>query len=594
MKELLYLNKYFLKYKWHLLLGIIFVIASALFNVMPAQLVRKSFNLITEQLKEYYKLKGTNKEISFLETFDYHILKYSLLILGMALIKGIFLFFKRQTLIVMSRLIENDLKNEIYQHYQTLSFSFYKQNNTGDLMNRISEDVSKVRMYIGPAIMYGLDLVAIFVIVITCMLTVSVKLTVCVLAPLPILSLMIYLVSSTMEKRSTLIQKSLSALSTFTQEAFSGIRVIKAYVRENDSNQKMIFESENYREQTLSLTRVQAFFQPLMLGMIGLSVILVVFVGGNEVIEGRLDVGVIAEFIMYVYLLTWPVTSLGWTTSLVQRAAASQKRINEFLRINSSLPNKTQIETEQINGEIIFQNVSLTYSDSGINALKNVSFHIPAGSSLGVLGTTGSGKSTLANLITRMYDTSEGEILFDGKLIKNFDIRVIRKNIGYVPQDGFLFSDTIRNNIAFGRDEISESELVRVATLADLHQNVLNFPDGYDTILGERGITLSGGQKQRVSIARAIAVEPTVLLLDDCLSAVDTKTENTILNNLKQVMKNRTSVIISHRVSSVKLCENIIVLHEGEIVEQGSHDQLIQKQGEYFNLYQKQSEGSIE
>lgn len=576
------------------MLGIIFVIASALFNVMPAQLVRKSFNLITEQLKEYYKLKGTDKEISFLETFDYHILKYSLLILGMALIKGIFLFFKRQTLIVMSRLIENDLKNEIYQHYQTLSFSFYKQNNTGDLMNRISEDVSKVRMYIGPAIMYGLDLVAIFVIVITCMLTVSVKLTVCVLAPLPILSLMIYLVSSTMEKRSTLIQKSLSALSTFTQEAFSGIRVIKAYVRENDSHQKMIFESENYREQTLSLTRVQAFFQPLMLGMIGLSVILVVFVGGNEVIEGRLDVGVIAEFIMYVYLLTWPVTSLGWTTSLVQRAAASQKRINEFLRINSSLPNKPQIETEQINGEITFQNVSLTYSDSGINALKNVSFHIPAGSSLGVLGTTGSGKSTLANLITRMYDTSEGEILFDGKLIKDFDIRVIRKNIGYVPQDGFLFSDTIRNNIAFGRDEISESELVRVATLADLHQNVLNFPDGYDTILGERGITLSGGQKQRVSIARAIAVEPTVLLLDDCLSAVDTKTENTILNNLKQVMKNRTSVIISHRVSSVKLCENIIVLHEGEIVEQGSHEQLIQKQGEYFNLYQKQSEGSIE
>ncbi|MEY5046788.1 MAG: hypothetical protein RLZZ175_147 [Bacteroidota bacterium] len=594
MKELLYLNKYFLKYKWHLLLGIIFVIASALFNVMPAQLVRKSFNLITEQLKEYYKLKGTDKEIYFLETFDYHILKYSLLILGMALIKGIFLFFKRQTLIVMSRLIENDLKNEIYQHYQTLSFSFYKQNNTGDLMNRISEDVSKVRMYIGPAIMYGLDLVAIFVIVITCMLTVSVKLTVCVLAPLPILSLMIYLVSSTMEKRSTLIQKSLSALSTFTQEAFSGIRVIKAYVRENDSHQKMIFESENYREQTLSLTRVQAFFQPLMLGMIGLSVILVVFVGGNEVIEGRLDVGVIAEFIMYVYLLTWPVTSLGWTTSLVQRAAASQKRINEFLRINSSLPNKPQIETEQINGEITFQNVSLTYSDSGINALKNVSFNIPAGSSLGVLGTTGSGKSTLANLITRMYDTSEGKILFDGKLIKDFDIRVIRKNIGYVPQDGFLFSDTIRNNIAFGRDEISESELVRVATLADLHQNVLNFPDGYDTILGERGITLSGGQKQRVSIARAIAVEPTVLLLDDCLSAVDTKTENTILNNLKQVMINRTSVIISHRVSSVKLCENIIVLHEGEIVEQGSHEQLMQKQGEYFNLYQKQSEGSIE
>lgn len=581
MKELAYLNKYLYKYKYRLILGTIFVIISNLFAIIPAQIVRKAL--------DYIQKTSTENNLKHIDLLDFAILKFGLLILAMALLKGLFLFFMRQTIIVMSRLIEFDLKNEIYQHYQTLPLSFYRQNNTGDLMARISEDVGKVRMYLGPAIMYGLNLFFLAILVVYSMLSVNSKLTLIVLCPLPFLSILIYIVSNTIEKKSTQIQKSLSNLSSFTQEAFSGIRVLKAFVRENDSKLKMEAEAENYRSKQLALTKVQAFFQPLVLAMIGLSTILTVYIGGIEVNKGNITIGVIAEFIMYVFMLTWPVTSLGWTTSLVQRASASQKRINEFLNIKSEIVSKEN-STATIQGQINFNNVSLTYSDSGIKAIKNISFSIESQKSLGILGTTGSGKSTIANLITRMYDVDQGEILIDGKNIKSFSPNHLRSNIGYVPQDVFLFSDTIKNNIAFGKKEINNEEIETAAKKADLYENVMAFPEQFETIVGERGITLSGGQKQRVSIARALIIDPKILILDDCLSAVDTKTENTILQSINSAMKQRTTVIISHRVSSVKLADKIIVLDKGEIVEEGSHDELIALNSVYKSIFSKQLE----
>lgn len=584
MKELAYLNKYLFKYKYRLLLGVVFVVISNLFAIIPAQIVREALDHIQTTSK-------ANNHTT-IDIFDSAIVKFGLMILAMALLKGLFMFFKRQTIIVMSRKIEFDLKNEIYAHYQTLPLSFYRQNNTGDLMARISEDVGKVRMYLGPAIMYGLDFVALLVLVVSYMLSVNSTLTIWVLTPLPFLSITIYLISNKIEKKSTQIQKSLSNLSTFTQEAFSGIRVIKAYVREKDSLEKMTTEAEEYRAKQLSLTRIQSFFQPLVLGMIGLSTILTVYIGGIQVSEGKISIGVIAEFIMYVFMLTWPVTSLGWTTSLVQRAAASQKRINEFLSTQTTIVSNKNL-TSPINGNIEFTNVSLTYPDSGIQAIKNISFQIEAGKSLGILGTTGSGKSTIANLINRMYDADSGLICIDNINIKDYSPNYLRSNIGYVPQDVFLFSDSIKNNIAFGKDNINENEVNEAAKQADLYDNIMAFPEQFETIVGERGITLSGGQKQRVSIARALITNPQILILDDCLSAVDTKTENTILQSLKQVIEKRTSVIISHRVSSVKLADKIIVLDKGEIVESGSHAELMSLNKVYKSLYDKQLEQEI-
>ena len=581
MKELAYLNKYLFNYKYRLILGFIFVIITNLFAIMPAQIVREALDYIQTNST----LQGRNP----IKLLDFTILKFGLLILLMALLKGLFLFFMRQTIIVMSRLIEFDLKNEIYQHYQTLPLSFYRQNNTGDLMARISEDVGKVRMYLGPAIMYGINLIVIAILVISYMFSVNAELALYVLTPLPILSFLIYLVSNTIEKRASAIQKKLSNLSTFTQEAFSGIRVLKAFVREEDSKNKLAEEAIGYREKQLSLTKVQAIFQPLVLAMIGLSTILTVYIGGIQVNQGKVSIGVIAEFIMYVYMLTWPVTSLGWTTSLVQRAAASQKRINEFLKTKTSIVS-TENSTQEIAGKIEFKNVSLTYTDSGIQAIKAISFEIAAGQSLGILGTTGSGKSTIANLINRMYDADSGEILIDQKNIKDFSPHHLRANIGYVPQDVFLFSDTIQNNIAFGKKQFSKTEIELTAKKADLYDNIMAFPEQFDTIVGERGITLSGGQKQRVSIARALIINPKILLLDDALSAVDTKTENTILKCIEEEMTNRTTVIVSHRVSSVKLCHKIIVLDKGEIIEAGSHEALMALNGTYKTLFIKQLE----
>lgn len=587
MKELRYLNKYLLKYKWHLILGTIFVIISNIFQIVPAQLVRNSIDLVIDNISIYQALNQAPLQENFFKVFAFGILIYAGLILLMAFLRGIFLYFVRQTIIVMSRHVEYDLKNEIFEHYQSLPLGFYRRNNTGDLMNRISEDVGRVRMYLGPAIMYGLQLITLFIMLIPIMFTISVELTWYAISPLPLLSLSIFLVNNAIERRSEQIQKSQSKLSTFVQEAFSGIRVIKSFNREHDSARKFAEESDRYKKQSMRLTRVQALFFPLIMGLIGLSTILTVYAGSTEVINGNLTLGNIAEFIIYVNLLTWPVTSLGWTTSLVQRAEASQKRINEFLRVKSDLLSEKNLERE-IQGKIEFRNVSFVYPDTGIQALKNVSFVVNPGESLAIIGATGSGKSTISNLISRLYDVSEGQVLIDDIPIKHYNLTSLRSQIGYVPQDVFLFSDTIFNNIAFGLKDPDKEKVIQASKDADVYDNIIHFPQGFETRVGERGISLSGGQKQRVSIARAVVRDPQILMLDDALSAVDTKTENNILNSMKRIMQNRTTIIISHRVSSAKLASKIIVLDDGKVVEEGTHASLIAREGLYRELYEKQ------
>ena len=587
MKELSYLNKYLFKYKYRLVLGVLFVIISNIFAIIPAWLVRYSIDLISGNIKLYRSFHGMDLQNFLYSDFLAGIFIMAALILLMALLRGVFLFLMRQTIIVMSRLIEFDLKNEIYQQYQSLPLSFYRKNNTGDLMARISEDVSRVRMYVGPAIMYSINLMTLFLLVIPYMFSVNVKLSLYALIPLPILSLSIYFVNTIINKRSEEIQKSLSNLSTFVQEAFSGIRVLKAFVREEDSINEFTKASNDYKQKSLNLTFVNALFFPLIMSLIGLSVILTVFVGGAEVINGTITTGNIAEFIIYVNMLTWPVAALGWVTSIIQRAAASQKRINEFLTIENDIVSDKDLDIP-LEGNITFENVDFVYPDSGIQALKGVSFEIKAGQSIGIIGTTGSGKSTIANLLCRMYDVSDGNIKIDAHDIQDLNIKSLRNQIGYVPQDVFLFSDTISNNISFGSVNLSEEHIKQAARDSDLDTNIEHFKDGYGTVLGERGITLSGGQKQRLSIARAIARNPKLLILDDALSAVDTKTENTILNSLKKIMEGKTSVIISHRVSSAKLADQIIVLDDGEIIESGTHDSLLKKNGAYRELYDKQ------
>lgn len=589
MKELNYLNKYLIKYKWHLLLGTLFVIISNLFKIFPAQLVRAALDLVQENILVYKALNNTALQQDFFTVFAFGILIYAGVIMLLALLHGLFLYFVRQTLIVMSRLIEYDLKNEIYEHYQTLSLSFYRRNNTGDLMNRISEDVGRVRMYLGPAIMYGLQLVTLFLMLIPMMFSISSKLTWYAISPLPLLSISIFLVNTRMERRSEQIQKHQSKLSTFVQEAFSGIRVLKSFNREGDSMRSFAIESEQYKRQSLKLTKVQSMFYPVIMGLIGVSTILTVYAGSTEVINGNLTFGNIAEFIIYVNLLTWPVTSLGWTTSLVQRAEASQRRINEFLKTKTDIVSERNLDKE-LKGKIEFRNVNFTYPDTGIKALKDISFVVDPGDSLAIIGTTGSGKSTVSNLLTRMYDAQEGEIKIDDVSIKEYDLTKLRSQIGYVPQDVFLFSDSIRNNISFGMDHVDDARIYEAAKNADVYDNIMSFPAGFNTRVGERGITLSGGQKQRVSIARAIVREPKILMLDDALSAVDTNTENNILNSLKRIMQGRTTIIISHRVSSAKLANKIIVLVDGKIVEEGNHDSLIEKNGFYRELYEKQTQ----
>jgi len=590
MKSLSYLNKYLFKYKYHLLLGIVFTIISNYFSILPAQIVRYAFDLIKENIDLYFLYEGFEARERIYDLFIKAVLWYGFLIVLMALLRGVFLFLVRQTIIVASRLIEYDLKNEIYEHYQSLPMSFYRRNNTGDLMARISEDVSMVRMYLGPAIMYGINMVTLSIMVIYYMFSVNATLAFFVLLPLPILSVSIYFVNNMINRRSEEIQRQLSKLSTFVQEAFSGIRVLKAFAREKDSVASFTTESETYRHKSLRLIRVQAFFFPLIVGLIGFSSLITIYVGGIEVMRGSLSAGNIAEFIIYVNMLTWPVTSLGWITSIIQRAAASQERINEFLNTKNDIISEKALE-KNLKGKITFQEVSFVYPDSGVEALKNVSFEINSGETLAIFGTTGSGKSTIANLIPRMYDVKEGQILIDDTRIQEYSLASIRSQIGYVPQDVFLFSDTIRNNLTFGLKNIPEEKMLQASKDADLYQNVMDFKHQFDTRIGERGITLSGGQKQRLSIARAIVREPKILILDDALSAVDTKTENAILNSLKRIMKNRTSIIITHRVSSAKLANKILVLDEGKVIEQGSHEELLNQEGFYKELYEKQLQG---
>jgi ATP-binding cassette, subfamily B, multidrug efflux pump len=587
MKSLAYLNKYLYKYRSLLFWGTVFTIISNIFIIAPAPIVRHSFDMIEEAIDIYFLYDNYSSQAKFYTIFGVNVLLYGLLILLMAIIRGVFLFMVRQTLIVMSRHIEYDLKNEIYAHYQTLPLSFYRKHNTGDLMARISEDVSHVRMYLGPAIMYGLNLITLAIMLVAFMFMIDVQLAFYALLPLPFLSISIYFVSNIINEQSMELQKSLSGLSTFAQESFSGIRVIKAFARENDSVKNFEKASEKYKQKSIQLAIVESLFFPLMIGLIGLSTILIVYIGGMEVMQGRISNGIIAEFIIYVNMLTWPVTSIGWVTSLVQHAAASQERINEFLETKTDIISEKNLQTE-IQGNVVFNQVSFTYQDTHVRALKNISFTIDSGESLGVLGTTGSGKSTIANLLTRMYDASEGTILIDGCPIKDYQISNLRSQMGYVPQDVFLFSDTIRNNVSFGTENISEEQMIQATKDADLFNNILDFPEKFDTRIGERGISLSGGQKQRLSIARAIIRNPKILILDDSLSAVDTKTENEILNNLKKIMQNRTTVIISHRVSSVKLANKILVLDDGVVVEQGSHEELLEKNGMYKELYEKQ------
>jgi ATP-binding cassette, subfamily B, multidrug efflux pump len=587
MKELRYLNKYLLKYKWLLILGTIFVIISNVFKIIPGPLVRQSIDFVVNNIRSYQALNNLTVQQKFFGVFAFGILIYASLILLMALLHGLFLYFVRQTLIVMSRHIEYDLKNEVFAHYQSLPLSFYRRNNTGDLMNRISEDVSRVRMYLGPAIMYGLTLITLFLMLIPFMFTISPTLTWYALSPLPFLSISIFLVNNKMEKRSEEIQKSQSKLSTFVQEAFSGIRVLKSFNREHESIANFAEESNRYKRQSMKLTKVQSLFFPLIMGLVGVSTILTVYAGSVEVLNGNLTLGHIAEFIIYVNLLTWPVTSLGWTTSLVTRAEASQRRINEFLKTQTNIISEKELSKE-IEGKIEFKNVSFVYPDTGIKALKDVSFKVNPGQSLAIIGTTGSGKSTISNLVSRLYDARDGEILIDDIPISHYNLTNLRSQIGYVPQDVFLFSDTIYNNIGFGIESPDKEKIYQAAKDADVYENIKAFPLGFETRIGERGITLSGGQKQRVSIARAIVREPKILMLDDALSAVDTKTENTILNSLKRIMKGRTTIIISHRVSSAKLAQKIIVLEDGQVTESGSHEELLKRGGTYRDLYEKQ------
>lgn len=592
MKALNYLNKYFLKYKWRFFLGTIFVTISNLFGILPAQLIRNGLNVVAGNLEVYKQFEGFASQEHVYLLITYSIFIFGLLVLVMALLKGIFMFFMRQTIIVMSRLVEYDMKNEIFNHYQMLNPSFYSQNNTGDLMNRISEDVSRVRMYTGPAIMYTINLVVLFVLVIVTMLSVNTTLTLYVLMPLPILVFIVYYVHDIINKRSEQVQEKLSDMSTFVQESFSGIRILKAYARENKYLAAFGKQSEDYKKISMELVKVNALFFPSMLILIGLSSLLTIYVGGLEVIKGNLSIGNIAEFIIYVNMLTWPVASLGWTVSLVQRAAASQQRINEFLMTSPDIISNNQ-EQEPVKGNLTFQDVTFAYKEQAIPVLKNISFHIPAGQSLAIIGRTGSGKTTLANLLLRLMDVKQGKILIDGKEIKDHNLSHIRKSTGYVPQDVFLFSDTIFNNIAFGLpDDKFKQQLIekvhQAAKDAAIYQSISSFKLGFETFVGERGITLSGGQKQRISIARAIIREPKILIFDDCLSAVDIKTEEEILNNLQRIMKGRTTIIIGHRVSSVKHADNIMVLENGEIIEIGKHEELLNKKGAYAYMYEKQ------
>ena len=587
MKELSSLNPYLAKYKYRILFGGIFIALSNWFGVFPAQIIRLAFDLVKDNLANYQLTSGFENQAILKSIIIQIALLFGALIVLISIIKGVFMFFMRQTIIVVSRLIEYDLKNVIYQKYQVLNLSFYRINNTGDLMNRVSEDVSRVRMYIGPAIMYTLNLIVLFVLVISTMISVNPLLTFYALLPLPLLFVAIYYVQNTINTKSENIQAQLSILTTTVQETFSGIRIIKAFGREQQLADRFAADSEVYKTKSMELVKVQAIFFPTILGLIGISTLLTVYFGGKEVINGSITAGNIAEFIVYINILTWPVASVGWVTSLVQRAAASQKRINEFLDLKPEITNPSNIPFEFTNS-IEFRNVSFTYPETNITAIDQLSFTLTKGQTLAIVGKTGSGKSTISNLISRMIDVSSGSILIDNQDIKNINLNDWRNQIGIVPQEVFLFSDSIQNNITFGKDQCETADIHQAAQMAGVYDSIIAFPNGFETLLGERGITLSGGQKQRVSIARALIKKPSLLLFDDALSAVDTQTEENILSNLASTRKDATNILISHRVSTLKNADMILYLANGKVAEMGSHEALLANKGPYYELYQMQ------
>ncbi len=579
MKELKYLNKYLLKYKTNLLLGFFIIIIARILLLFTPGLIRNSVNIIDEFRKG---------NVVSLEIVQSELVENIFLILLAAISAGIFTFLTRQTIINVSRYVEFDLKNEIYDQYQKLPSSFYKKNQTGDLMNRISEDVSKVRMYVGPAIMYSVNTITLIIITFFYMYKQSPELTLYTVSPLPILSFTIYKLSRVINIKSKIVQESLSKLSSFSQEVFTGIKIIKSYAMQDSTAEQFEKISQQNKENQLGLVKMQALFFPLMILLIGISNLFVIYIGGKQYLDGTIDsIGIIAEFIIYVNMLTWPVASLGWISSIIQQAEASQKRINEFLTQESEIKNiKNGIRN--INGKIQFKNVSFDYEESNINALKKINFSINPRSSLGIIGITGSGKSTALKLMTRTYEIKSGEILIDDIPIKKIDLKSLRMNTGFVPQDSFLFSDSIINNIKFGNENASETEIKAVSKIAGIHKEIIKFKNKYNTILGERGVNLSGGQKQRICIARALVKKPKILILDDCLSALDTKTEEKIINSLGGYIKDTTTIISSHRISSIQNLDKIIVLNDGEIIQSGTHNELIEQEGYYKRLYLSQ------
>lgn len=587
MKHLFRLNKYFSIYKWHFLLGIFFVTGSNYFGILIPQKVRDALNLVESKLTVYNGLSGSDKSMMY-DDLGNILLTFGLIVTGFAILKGLFMYFMRQTIIVMSRLIEYDLRKEVFGHLTSLDQSFYRKNQTGDIMARISEDVSKVRNYLGPGILYGINLISLFVMTIYAMWEVDHMLTIVSLLPLPLLSISIYYVSKFINEKSTLIQQQLSSLNNTAQETYSGIRVVKSYVKEDQFVSFFEQQSEEFKKRSLKLAQIEAYFQPLMLLLISISTLIVVIVGGYQVFEGKLTTGNIAEFIIYVNMLTWPVTSIGWIASVVQEAEASQARINELMDQKSTLENINQSKYT-LNGDIEFSNVSFVYPNTGIKALDNVSFSIKKGEKLAILGKTASGKTTIAELLTRMFDVTSGEILIDGVNIKSHNLNVLRNRIAYVPQDVFLFSDTIAANIAFGKPDVSESDIHQYAKHASVYEEIIKLPAQFDTLIGERGVTLSGGQKQRISIARAFIKNPDIIILDDALSAVDTKTEQDVLSFFASSLQGKSSITITHRANNLLNYDKIIILEEGIIVDEGTHDELLSREGFYSSIYDQQS-----
>lgn len=598
MKPLAHLNKYLWKYKWRLLIGLFFVTVSNLFGVFPAQIVRHSFDLVHESIKFYQISEGYHLNEAIYSYLGTTLIFFAAIVVSFALLKGFFMFMMRQMIIVASRKMEYDLKNEIYDHFQKLSLGFYRRNNTGDLMARISEDVNKVRMYLGPAIMYTMNLSSLIILVVIIMLNVNPLLTFYVLLPFPFLALSIYVVNSIIQRRSTAIQQQLSHLTTFSQEIFSGIRILKSFAAEKPVKDKFEEECENYRQKSMGMVKVDAVFFPLILLLVGLSTLITLYIGGREVIAGRITPGNVAEFFIYVNLLSWPVASIGWVTSIVQRAAASQRRINELLHSKPEITSPDEPKVS-LNQTLAFNNVTFTYPDTGITSLKNINLSIPPQQTIGIIGRTGAGKSSLADLVLRLYDPTEGEITVGPHRLDKINLDYHRQQIGYVPQEDFLFSDSIANNILFSfpesirvKDIYQHPDLLKsiekVSEIAGIYEDIVEMPEGFNTKLGERGVSLSGGQKQRVGIARALICDPTMLILDDCFSAIDTYTEARILEKLPEVLGAKTTLLISHRISTVKNCDHIVVLDKGEIIERGQHNDLVKNGGYYQYLYEKQ------